>query len=300
MSKENNLKVSVIMNVHNGEHYIKESIQSVLDQKYSNWELIIWDNASIDQTFNLVSEFKDQRIKYFKSNNFDTLYSARNKAINKSTGHLITFLDVDDLWLPNKLQAQVKVMVRPEIEFCYSNFYLIGERGLNYFSKKAYKKLQGGYIYKYLLSNYKVGILTLCIRRETLIKKSLLFDKRFSIIGDMLFVLKLSKLGRAYADQNCLACYRSHRNNLSKRKVLLQVREMRRWFSDLKESGNWKEKDLKNLISLTNYQRAKGLAHRLSLMQIINISAKIENFYLRFKFYIFYFLKLISKILFIK
>ena len=296
MLKENTHKVTVVMNVHNGDQFIKNSIQSVINQSYLNWELIIWDNASVDKTFFLASRFKDKRIKYFKSDYFDTLYAARNKAIKKAKGSLITFLDVDDLWLPNKLEAQVKVMMNPDIEFCYSNYYQIGDRGLNYFSKKAFNKLPNGYIHRQLISNYKVGILTLCIRKETVIKKNLLFDPRFSIIGDMIFVLKLSKLGIAYADQRCLACYRSHFNNLSKRKVLLQVREMRKWFSEIKKSGKWDDKELKNLISLTNYQRAKGINLRLSFMQVINATYKISKFSLIVKFLIFYFFQLIKKL----
>jgi len=300
MFKDNNTKVSVIMNVHNGEKYIESSIRSVINQKYKNWELIIWDNASIDETFFLVSKFEDKRIKYFKSNIFTTLYEARNNAIKESKGDLITFLDIDDLWLPHKLVSQVKVMKNPEIEFCYSNFYQIGDRGLNPFSQRAYKSLPSGNIYRKLISNYNVGILTLCIRKKTLIKEKLVFDYRFSIIGDMLFVLELSKLGIAFADQRCLACYRSHGNNLSKRKVLLQVREMRRWFRDLKKSGHWNENELKNLISLTNYQRAKGMVNRLSLIQFIKITFKIKNFYLVLKFLIYYIFQMISKRLFIK
>ncbi len=300
MSEDNNPKVSIIMNVHNGEKYISRAICSVFEQSFSNWELIIWDNASIDKTFLMISKFKDKRIKYFKSTIFDTLYSARNKAMQKANGDLITFLDVDDLWLPKKLEAQVNVMKNPNIEFCYSNFYKIDDRGLNCFSKKAFKKLPSGYIYKKLISNYVVGILTLCVRKESIVKKKLLFDSRFSIIGDMIFVLELSKIGVAYADNRCLACNRWHDNNLSKRKVLLQVREMRRWFSDMKKNGSWNEKQLKNLISLTNYQRAKGISKRLSLNQIIKSFFEINNFYLILKLLIFYFFQSLSKNLFTK
>ena len=295
MVKKNNLKVSVIMNVHNGEKYICHSIKSVINQSYANWELVIWDNISTDQTFFLINKFKDLRIKYFKSNSFDTLYAARNKAINKARGELITFLDVDDLWLPNKLDSQVKTMVNPEIEFCYSNFYIIGDQRYNFFSKKAFNFLPSGNIYKKLISNYKVGILTLCIRRDTLIKKNIFFDPRFSIIGDMVFVLELSKLGKAFADQRCLAYYRTHSNNLSRR-VLLQVREMRLWFNDVKFLGNWNEKDFKSLISLINYKRAKGLAHKLSIMQIIKLTLRIKNFYLIMRFLVFYFCRFISQL----
>lgn len=292
---KNDLKVSVIMNVHNGEKYICHSIKSVIKQSYTNWELVIWDNISTDKTYFLINKFKDLRIRYFKSNTFDNLYAARNKAIGKARGALITFLDVDDLWLPNKLDAQIKIMVNPSIDFCYSNFYLIGEKGLSRFSKKAFNFLPSGKIYKKLISSYKVGILTLCIRRETLLKKNIFFDSRFSIIGDMILVLELSKLGTAFGDQRCLACYRIHGNNLS-RKVLLQVKEMRIWFNDLKFLGNWNEKDFKSLISLVNYKRAKGLSDKLSIIQIIKITLQIKNLYLIIRFLAFYFLRVLSKL----
>ena len=291
MKHKKGSKVSVIMNVHNGEKFIKESIQSVIEQTFENWELIIWDNQSTDKTFFILSQFKDKRIKYFKSNKFDKLYAARNKAIEKSSGELITFLDVDDLWLPNKLSSQIKIMSNLEIDFCFSNYYLISEKGLDIFSKKAFKKLPSGKIYKKLIDFYNVGILTLCIRKKIIIKYKLIFDPRFSIIGDMLYVFELSKKGIAYGEQNCLACYRSHDSNLSKRKVLLQVREMRMWFKDLKSLGKWNRKELYNLVSLTNYQRAKGLSEKLSLYQLFKVTFKIKRLSLIFRFLCFYFLK---------
>ena len=117
MIKKNNLKVSVIMNVHNGEEFISEAIQSVINQTYQNWELLIWDNLSTDNTFKVISSFKDKRIIYFKSEIFDELYRARNKAIDFSNGDLITFLDADDIWLPNKLEVQSNIMKDSEIDF---------------------------------------------------------------------------------------------------------------------------------------------------------------------------------------
>ena len=98
------------MNVHNGEEFISEAIESVINQTYQNWELLIWDNFSTDKTFELIRRFKDKRIIYFKSNTFDKLYTARNKAMNISNGDLITFLDSDDIWLPNKLEEQTNIM----------------------------------------------------------------------------------------------------------------------------------------------------------------------------------------------
>ena len=111
----------------------------------------------------------------------------------------------------------------------------------------------------------------------------------------MLFVLEISKLGFCYADQNCLACYRSHDKNLSKRKVLLQVKEMRTWFNELKVRGEWNKEDLKNLISLTNYQRAKGLAIRSSFLQIFKLTIEIKKINLAIKFLCFYVIKILPK-----
>ncbi len=293
MKDKKTLKVSVIMNVHNGEKFIQESIESVINQIFENWELIIWDNKSTDKTFTILSQFKDKRIKYFKSNKFDKLYAARNKAIEKSCGDLITFLDVDDLWLPHKLSSQIQIMLNPQIDFCFSNYFLINEKGLDIFSKKAFKNLPSGKIYKKLINFYSVGILTLCIRKDLILKYEINFDPRFSIIGDMLYVFELSKKGIAYGDHNCLACYRSHDSNLSKRKVLLQVREMRLWFKDLKSYGKWNIKELYNLISLTNYQRAKGLSQKLSLFQVFKVTFKIKRLSLIFRFLCFYFLKVL-------
>ena len=164
-------KVTVIMNVHNGEEFISEAIQSVINQTYQNWELLIWDNLSTDNTYEVISSFKDKRIIYFKSEIFDALYTARNKAIDISNGDLITFLDADDIWLPNKLEEQSNIMQDTRIDFCYSNFYQINKNSKKIFPPKAYySNLPSGKIYKNLLQKYKVGILTLCLRKKSLIK----------------------------------------------------------------------------------------------------------------------------------
>ena len=102
--------VSIIMNCFNGEKYLIDSLKSVRDQNYKNWELIFWDNKSIDQSKYLFKKFKDKRFKYYYAKKFTNLYTARNLAIKKAKGEIITFLDVDDLWLPDKLLKQVKYL----------------------------------------------------------------------------------------------------------------------------------------------------------------------------------------------
>ena len=99
--------ISVIMNCHNGETFLEESLKSLFAQSYENWELIFWDNLSTDNSKKILKKFNDKRIKYYLSDNFTNLYEARNLAIEKASGKYISFLDTDDLWTKDKLKKQL-------------------------------------------------------------------------------------------------------------------------------------------------------------------------------------------------
>ncbi|SVC54039.1 uncharacterized protein METZ01_LOCUS306893, partial [marine metagenome] len=86
------------MNCYNGEKYLREALDSIIDQTYKNWELIFWDNQSTDNSANIVLSYNDHRIKYFLSKKSSLLYDARNLAIEKTQGEYLAFLDVDDFW----------------------------------------------------------------------------------------------------------------------------------------------------------------------------------------------------------
>ena len=102
--------VSVIVNCHNGQKYLAECIRSILNQTYTNFEIIFWDNFSTDNSYKIVNKFKDKRIRKFKIKKFSSLYKSRNLAISKSKGKYITFCDTDDLWIKNKLAEQLKII----------------------------------------------------------------------------------------------------------------------------------------------------------------------------------------------
>ena len=90
--------VSVILNCHNGEKFLDKSVQSILKQTYKNWELIFIDNYSTDNTSSIINKIKDKRIKYFRTRKLYKLYKARNIAVSKAKGDLISFIDADDWW----------------------------------------------------------------------------------------------------------------------------------------------------------------------------------------------------------
>ena len=119
--REENM-VSIIMPSYNTASYIKESIQSVLNQTYTNWELIIVDDCSTDETEEVLATITDSRIKYFKNKENSGAAISRNKALREARGQWIAFLDSDDLWLPNKLEKQINFMKNNGYKFSYTNY----------------------------------------------------------------------------------------------------------------------------------------------------------------------------------
>ncbi len=132
--------VSVILNCHNSANFLKKSISSVVDQSYKKWELIIFDNCSKDNTKIEIKKYlNNKKIRYFRSNKLLNLYNARNLAIKKSKGSLITFVDADDWWTKNKLKIQVEFMEKNKNQnIIYSNLFLFYDKKniTKIFSKK--------------------------------------------------------------------------------------------------------------------------------------------------------------------
>lgn len=114
--------VSIIMPSYNTAPYIKQTIQSVLDQIYTNWELIIVDDCSTDNTDEIVDAIKDSRIRYFKNEKNSGAAISRNKALREAKGQWIAYLDSDDLWMPKKLEKQIKFMEENGCAFSYTNY----------------------------------------------------------------------------------------------------------------------------------------------------------------------------------
>ncbi|WP_426092451.1 glycosyltransferase family A protein [Flavobacterium sp. DSR3-2] len=114
-----NILISIIIPVYNAEHFIFETLSSCLDQSYSNIEVIIVNDGSTDSSEQVVSQFKDQRIQYYKINNIGVC-GARNYGIQKAQGDLIQFLDADDALDKDKLYEQVLLFQEHGDEYIYS------------------------------------------------------------------------------------------------------------------------------------------------------------------------------------
>lgn len=121
--------VSVIMNCLNGAAYLRQAIDSVVAQTYTDWELIFWDNASQDGSRAIAKSY-GERIRYFRSNTTVPLGEARNLAIAKARGRYLAILDCDDVWLPNKLEQQVPLLERDHaVGLVFSDCYFLDSSG---------------------------------------------------------------------------------------------------------------------------------------------------------------------------
>ena len=121
--------VSVIMPSWNTANFIAESIQSVIDQTYTSWELIIVDDCSTDHTDDVIRSFKDDRIKILHNEKNSGAALTRNKALREAKGEWIAFLDSDDLWKPTKLEHQLRFMRENGYNLSYTEYEKIDEDG---------------------------------------------------------------------------------------------------------------------------------------------------------------------------
>lgn len=204
--------VSVIMPSYNAAGFIADSIASVQQQTYTNWELLVIDDASKDGTIEIVEGLMsgDSRISLHELPTNQGAGFARNIGIKASKGSYISFLDADDLWMPQKLQIQLDFMEDKHVDVCYSSYELIDENGNSL--KKQIKALAELPFQKLLRANY-IGNLTGIYNAEKLGKIYCPLIRKRQDWG--LWLLAVRKSGGAKGIQEPLARYRVRKNSIS-------------------------------------------------------------------------------------
>lgn len=201
--------VSIIMPSYNTAKYIEESINSVLKQTYTNWELIIVDDCSNDNTDEVVNGIKDSRIKYLKNEVNSGAAISRNKALKEAKGKYIAFLDSDDLWKKDKLEKQIKFMKENNYYFSYTNYIEIDENG-NPNGRKITgpKKITKSGMFNYCWP----GCLTVMYNTE---KIGLIQIEDIKKNNDYAMWLKVCKKADCYLLDEYLAKYRKRAGSIS-------------------------------------------------------------------------------------
>lgn len=207
--------VSIITPSYNSMHFVVATIQSVLNQTYSNFELIIVDDCSIDNSFEMLSDLskKDNRIKVYKLEKNSGAAMARNYGIQVANGKYLAFLDSDDLWDVNKLELQVEFMERNNYVFTFTNYRMIDEQGM---PLNKVVNCPSMIDYKNLLKNTTIGCLTVMLNVAELGKPVM---PNLQPEDTALWLKILRKNNKAYCLQQELASYRLVGNSASSNKI---------------------------------------------------------------------------------
>ncbi|KGX91074.1 glycosyl transferase [Pontibacillus halophilus JSM 076056 = DSM 19796] len=202
--------VSVVTPVFNGERYLYDCVQSVLKQTYSNWEMILVNDASTDGTAHLLEDLSkdDKRIKPVSLMYNRGAAYARNEAIRRANGKYVAFLDCDDYWHPDKLRKQIQFMEQYHHPFTYTNYALVNERG----ELLEEMTLSPTLTYRDLLKRNSIGCLTVILNREHF------HELHMPSIGHedyATWLQCLKEIDGAYGLEESLASFRVRKQSLS-------------------------------------------------------------------------------------
>ena len=208
--------VSIIMPAYNCEKYVEEAINSVLAQTYQNWELIVIDDGSKDNTFQIITEFgqKDSRIKPLQNEKNMGVSATRNRGIDLANGDWIAFLDSDDMWVPTKLEKQLKVAEEKSAEFLFTGASYIDEEG---------KPFKGIFEIPEIVSHKRLRYLNVISCSSVLIKKKFFNTirmERDEMHEDYAAWLRILRLGiNAFGINEPMLIYRISRHSKSGNKL---------------------------------------------------------------------------------
>lgn len=208
--------VSIITPVYNAERFINNTIDSVINQEHKNWEMILVDDCSTDNSEKIIREYikKDNRIKYIKLEKNSGAAISRNIAIKNAQGRYIAFLDSDDIWTSNKLKVQIDFMKKNNIGFSFSNYQVMTEDGILI---NRIIKVPKTIDYKEYLKNTIIGCLTVVIDRKICGDFYMINIRKNQDMATWLNILKRGII--AYGINKNLAVYRLVNGSISNNKI---------------------------------------------------------------------------------
>lgn len=191
--KKDNPLVSIIFPVYNYEEYILEAINSVLNQSYENFELIIVDDNSNDGTVNLLNSINDEKIRIFLNNNHEGLSFCRNKALTESKGDYIFYLDMNNFWEVNYLKSMMGAFFElPEADAVYSGKLVYDENW-----KKMQSVVFGSYNKSLLFNKNYISLSSFAHKNKY--SENIIFDESVNSLEDWNFILEYSNDSKMFS-----------------------------------------------------------------------------------------------------
>jgi glycosyltransferase involved in cell wall biosynthesis len=212
-----NLKVSIIMATYNTEDYICEAIDSILEQTFPNFEFIIVDDNSSDNTFSIIKDYakKDFRIKFTKNKYEKGVAGAINTGLDLSKGEYITRMDSDDISLPTRIEKQVNFLEKnPTYDLFSVNLITFGEQP----NQIIYKKHKPPYEWLFLWEN-PVPNPTIMYRSKLIKDKKIRLNSKYIVASDYDFFCRMILKGKLFFSDEVLLRYRVHSKSLFQKHI---------------------------------------------------------------------------------
>jgi glycosyltransferase involved in cell wall biosynthesis len=209
--------VSVIINVRNGALFLRDAIDSVLAQTFADWELIVWDDCSTDESAAIAKSYLDERIRYYLSPVITPLGEARNQAIAQARGEWLAFLDQDDIWLPRKLERQL-ALAAPEVAIIYGRTILFDSHRGNlrdYDHVHEFGLLPQGNLFSSLVSDACYIAMSSAMLRRFAVVEAGDIPPNIQATPDYYLYLALARNHEARAVQEGVCRYRVHPASMS-------------------------------------------------------------------------------------
>jgi glycosyltransferase involved in cell wall biosynthesis len=209
--------VSIIMNVRNGAATLQAALESAFAQTYRDWELIVWDDCSSDDSAAIIAGFNDPRVRYFLAPHDTSLGQARELAMRQAQGEWLAFLDQDDIWLSPKLEFQIALTDSPQVGLVYGRtvcFYPDG-RQRDYDQFHEYCPLPQGDIFAELLGRGCFIAMSSAVIRRSAVEEAGGIPTQIHITPDYFMYLAVSRRYRARAVQQVVCRYRLHPGNMT-------------------------------------------------------------------------------------
>mgnify|MGYP003290330313 CR=1 FL=1 len=269
-------KVSIIIPCYNQAQFLPETLDSVLAQTYENWECIIVNDGSSDNTEEVALEYckQDDRFVYLPKQN-GGLSSARNAGLDAAKGDYVQFLDSDDIILPRKIEKQVQSLENDDVDVCVCHHSMfttdINQTWENKFSQSVYDLTYQGFMYNWG-ENFVIAIHSGLFKRAFIEQYNLRFDEKVGALEDWLFWVGLVRSGAKFSElQDKLSLYRVHTSSMTQNKIHMQKNRLRLYFClyeslSEEEKKDFMQRGVDNLVAYferSNYnidaeRKAKG------------------------------------------
>lgn len=268
-------KVSILMNGYNAQEYLKEAIDSIYSQTFSDWEIVFIDNCSTDKTEDIVKSY-DEKIKYYRTEKNIPIGAARNFGLQYCKGEYLAFLDTDDIWMSEKLKKQIEILDNnKEYQFCYTGVVYINENSDQIGTMVP--KAKSGYVFPQQLISYEINQQSIIVRNNIEIK----VNEQLRHAPDFNMFMNISSKYNGYVMSDYLVKYRKHSNSLTSKNIDIWWSEMKLVLDEIFENN----KELKNKYPKEyQYGYAKVAYNKARYLMSINNKKEALNSLSSFKF----------------